>query len=265
MQLATFWKEPKVRIFNWKKRRVYDTTPHHILISFEFFCNISYCIGVINPEVHSSQLSLGEIVDDEGMHPSSLPHARLSVDFDGISPISAQELCNNDSKLVRETKKLIRAVKQEDAYGIVCALKRGANPCLFINDVSTLHLAVGLKSDQRCSIVSINDFHKPDLIWLRQTLFKGVLATLVKVKGYSYHGTEGLSYTPCQQTVEVNVFEKFYIQQTYIFSANKPKFSFQHWALHFNFGSGSKRLVPSTRIFTSVPSRFPISWSTPMM
>ena len=93
--------------------------------------------------------------------PSSLPHQRLSVDFDGISPISVQEICKHDSKLVRETKKLIWAVKQENAYGIVCALKRGANPCLLINDVSTLHLAAGLKSDQRCSIVSIKGYHTP--------------------------------------------------------------------------------------------------------
>jgi glutaredoxin-related protein len=112
-------------------------------------------------DVYSSQLSLGEIVHDTGMHPSRLPDPRLSVDFDGISPISAQEICKNDLKLMRETKKLIRAVKQEDAYGIVCALKRGANPCLLINDVSTLHLAAGLKSDQRCSIVSIDGFHRP--------------------------------------------------------------------------------------------------------
>ena len=213
-RLPLFWlkvleRNQKLVFLTEKKRRVYDTTPHYALTSFEFFCLvITFCntlcyIDVMNPEVYGSQLSLGEIVDDEGVHPSSLPHARLSVDFDGISPISAQEMCNNDSKLVRETKKLIRAVKQEDAYGIVCALKQGANPCLLINDVSTLHLAVGLKSDQRCSIVSINGFHKPDLIG------DEVLIAFSHLE-YSYHGTEASSDAPHQQTVETNVFRKVY-------------------------------------------------------
>lgn len=77
----------------------------------------------------------------------------MSADFDGISPISGQD--THDAKTMRETKKLMRAVKREDAYGIVCALKRGANPCLLINEVTALHLAVGIKSDQRCSMVSV--------------------------------------------------------------------------------------------------------------
>ena len=122
------------------------------MYSIVFYCILFYCIGAIKQDVYSSQLSLGEIV-----HDADIP-LRLSADFDGISPISAQERCHSGSKLVRETKKLIRAVKREDAYGIVCALKRGANPCLLINDVSALHLAAGIKSDQRCSMVSI-DLH----------------------------------------------------------------------------------------------------------
>lgn len=104
----------------------------------------------MNLDIYSSQLSLGEIAHDVGFS------SHLSADFDGISPIPTQEACGKtDSKLLRETKKLIRAVKQEDAYGIVCALKRGGNPCLVINDVSALHIAAGIKSDQRRSMVSI--------------------------------------------------------------------------------------------------------------
>ena len=108
------------------------------------------CTGAMNPDIYSSQLSLGEIAHDTGFS------SHLSANFDGISPIPTQEACGKrDSKLLQETKKLIRAVKQEDAYRIVCALKRGANPCLVINDVSALHIAAGIKSDQRCSMVSI--------------------------------------------------------------------------------------------------------------
>ena len=135
-----------------------------------------YCIGAIKPDVYGSQLSLGEIVHDAGIHP------RFSASFDGISPISVQNMCNSDSKLVRETKKLIRAVKKEDAYGIVCALKRGASPCLLINDVSALHLAAGLKSDQRCSIVSIDGFHSPSILKISTpltTLFHALLWVLI--------------------------------------------------------------------------------------
>lgn len=122
--------------------------PRHIKIILNYI--VFRSIEAMQQDMYSSQLSLGEIAHDVRF-PS-----HLSADFDGISPISAQDVCGRrDSTLLRETKKLTRAVKQEDAYGIVCALKRGANPCLVINDVSALHLAAGIKSDQRCSMVSI--------------------------------------------------------------------------------------------------------------
>ena len=103
--------------------------------------------GLLKADVYSSQLSLGEISRDAMA-------ARMTVDLDGISPISAQDIWKSDSKMIRETKKLIRAVQREDAYGIVRSLKRGANPCLVINDVSALHFAAGIQSEQRCSMVA---------------------------------------------------------------------------------------------------------------
>lgn len=71
--------------------------------------------------------------------------------LDGISPIVSQE--SFDLKALYETKKLIKGVKREDAYRIVSALKRGADPCLLVDDISALHMAAGIKSDQRRSMV----------------------------------------------------------------------------------------------------------------
>ena len=128
---------------------LYSSVFHCILLySIVFYCISLYSIGYGSTDVHSSQLSLGEIAQVPYLPP------RLSVDFDGISPISAQQMYNRDSKMLHETNKLIEAVKQEDAHAIVNALKYGANPCLLINDVSALHLAAGIKSEQRCSTVS---------------------------------------------------------------------------------------------------------------
>lgn len=103
--------------------------------------------------VYGSQLSLGEI-KEENLDPSckAIP-GTLMDGIDTISPISTTDAWKNELRIVRETRKLVKAVKREEAYGIVCSLKKGADPCLLINDVSALHLAVGIKSDQRRSIV----------------------------------------------------------------------------------------------------------------
>ncbi|XP_028412247.1 uncharacterized protein LOC114535064 [Dendronephthya gigantea] len=113
----------------------------------------------LKPDIYSSQVSLGEIT----IHPD-VSTVGMPANIDGISPIFAQEMRDTaPTKTSRETKKLIRAVKREDAYGIVCSLKRGADPCLLIDDVSALHLAAGIKSDQRCSMVAYLLKHSNDV------------------------------------------------------------------------------------------------------
>ena len=105
------------------------------------------------PCFHGSRLSLGEIGANSHLPSKGIAGTALDS-IDTISPISTTDAWKSENHIIRETEKLMKAVKREDAYNIVCTLKRGADPCLLVNDLSALHLAVGMKSDQRRSMVN---------------------------------------------------------------------------------------------------------------
>ena len=102
---------------------------------------------------NGSQLSLGEMKRETNVSSKGIKAAAWK-NIDIISPINTTDVCKSESQVFQETKKLVKAVKREDAYDIVCSLNRGADPCVLVNDVTALHLAAGIKTDQRYSVLT---------------------------------------------------------------------------------------------------------------